>query len=457
MNLLIKNARLLSEKENDPVELLSVDGKIAAIGTEIIPNEQHTLFDAEGMILLPGGVDPHVHLHLPWGKGYSADDFEQGSRAALLGGTTTIIDFVTPHRGQSLTDALAQRINEAENCLVDYSFHISPVEWRKSTAREIADCVALGFPSFKVYLAYLGSVGLHENDLRKVMMAVADAGGMLTAHCENGDAIEDFRNKKVKNRQLGVENHPLTRPAHTEAEAVAMAIRLANETNCTLYVVHVSTSLAINMIAEARSKGQKVFGETCPQYLLFDDTAYQLPFNEACRFVMSPPLRKKSDQEALWNALSTGSLDVLATDHCPFTMEMKQSGRNDFRNIPGGAPGLHSRLQSLYSYGFRQRQQLSAETFHKVFAARAAEIFGLGHRKGKLLPGMDADLVLYKPSEQAKKHGETLTVRYDTDIYQDITVYGEIVNVVRNGQLSVQNGVVHENGRGQLLKRFVSL
>ncbi len=453
MNLLIQNAQIFAGKTTIRTDLLIENGKIIELATDIQASAGIKRYDAKGMLLLPGGIDPHVHLHLPVAGGFSEDDFERGSIAALLGGTTTLIDFVTPVRGQSLTEALNLRIEEAKKSKIDYSFHISPVEWRSTTAREIGDCIAAGFPSFKVYLAYLNTVGLQEVDLRRVMHSVSEAGGMVTAHCETGTEVDRLRDQFFSEGKTSPKYHPLSRPDYTEAEAVKTAIRLADETHCPLYIVHVSTDAALREIDLAKQRGQKVFAETCPHYLLFEDSRYNAPYEESAAFVMSPPLRKKTDSEALWDALSTGLVDTLGTDHCPFTMQMKMRGKEDFRQIPGGVPGIGYRLDLLYTYGYYLHKRLNGSTLQNVFASNAARIFSL-KQKGSLLPGADADLVLYRTVEKGKQISESGPVQYDADIYSSVLTYGEVGTVIKNGIVVVDQGRLVENCSGNLLKRF---
>jgi dihydropyrimidinase len=453
MNLLIQNAQIFSGETKVQTDLLIENGKISKVAADIQASEEIRSYDAKGMLLLPGGVDPHVHMHLPVAGGFSEDDFERGSLAALLGGTTSMIDFVTPKRGQTLTEALEIRIGEAKKSKIDYSFHISPVEWRSTTAREIGDCVEAGFPSFKVYLAYLNTIGLQEVDLRRVMQSVSEAGGMVTAHCENGIEVDRLRDQFFNEGKTSPKYHPLSRPDYTEAESVKMAIRLADETHCPLYIVHVSTTAALHEIRLAKQRGQKVFAETCPHYLLFEDSCYDAPFEQSAAFVMSPPLRKKTDSEALWNALSTGLVDTLGTDHCPFTMQMKMRGKDDFRQIPGGVPGIGYRLYLIYSYGYLQNKQLNGSVLQNIFASNAARIFSL-NTKGTLQPGADADLVLFRTLEKGKKLTESSQIQYDTDIYSGLLTFGEVSAVFKGGEIVVEEGRIADNCSGKLLKRF---
>ena len=357
MSILIKNGTVVNSAGTIPADLLTDEGRISLIGHLNGDTGAGKVIDATGMYILPGGVDPHVHMHLPAAAaGYSSDDFLTGSRAALFGGTTTIIDFVTPNRGEPLPHALEKRMREAENSLTDYSFHVSPVEWRRSTADEITECIRMGVTSFKVYMAYKKTIGLDDKDLLKVMTAVGRAGGIVTVHCEEGDAIETLRERYYHDNHTSPLYHALSRPAHLEAAAVKRAIELAARTDCPLYIVHVSAKESLQYIRQARSKGERVYGETCPQYLLLNDTKYTGTFEETAPYVISPPLRTADDSKALWEALADGTLNTVGTDHCPFTMEQKKAGINDFRKIPGGAGGVEHRLALLYTHGVLTKQ-----------------------------------------------------------------------------------------------------
>ncbi len=454
MNLLIKNTRLLSEEGLQNTNVWVSDGKIARIGAINESVRYDKIIDAESKILLPGGIDPHVHLYLPTPAGFSSDDFRSGSLAALSGGTTTIIDFVIPHRGQSLVEALEIRISEAATSLVDYSFHVSPVEWRDTTEQEIQACVQAGFPSFKVYLAYKASVGIDAETFRKVLKAVAKAGGMVTVHAEMGDEVDRLRDSFVAEGKTHPMYHPLSRPPKTESEAVKMAIELASEANCPLYIVHVSSAESLEYIQQAQQQGQKVFAETCPHYLLLDDSVYLGDFKQVSPFVLSPPLRKTEDQEMLWKALSNGTIQTVGTDHCPFNYDQKAFGQDDFRKIPNGAGGIEHRMSLLYSYGLTE-ERITWSDFVLVTSKNAAQIFGLGPAKGVIVEGADADLVLWNPNKKATISAKTHVSKADTEIFDGIQTSGSPDMVLKDGEIVVENGQLVEHiSPGKLLRRY---
>ncbi len=454
MGILIKNGMLVTAERTFSADIL-VDGeKIGRVEPPgMLSAEGHRVVDASGMLVFPGGIDPHVHMHLPTPAGFSSDDFLTGSRAALFGGTTTLIDFVTPHPGESLCNALEKRLAEAGNCLADYAFHVSPVEWRPTMPGEIKACVKAGIPSFKVYMAYKTSIGLEDGDLKKVFHAVAEAGGMVTAHCEMGDEIERLRNDFVKKGRTTPEYHPLSRPARLETEAVEKAIGFAAEVGCPFYIVHVSAASSLVPIRQAQQRGQEVYAETCPHYLLLDDSRYRRSFEQAAPFVLSPPLRKKADNRALWDALGEGTVQTMGTDHCPFTMEQKRNGLHDFRKIANGAGSVEHRLALLYTYGVLQNR-ISLNRFVELVSTQPAKIFGLYPQKGALLPGSDADIVVWDPEKEHTISVATHHMHCDTDIYEGFKTRGAPHTVLVRGKIAVENGLWKgDNLSGRFLKR----
>ena len=455
MGTLIKNGMLVTAERTFMADILVEQEKISRVeppGT--IPVAGHKVTDASGKLVFPGGIDPHVHMHLPTPAGFSSDDFLTGSRAALFGGTTTLIDFVTPHKKEPLREALAKRKAEAINCLTDYSFHVSPVEWRDTLPQEIEACVREeGIPSFKVYMAYKDSIGLEDDALQQVFVAVAEAGGMVTAHCESGDEIEILRNRFVKQGRFTPEYHPLSRPAYLETEAVKKAIAMADKAGCPFYIVHVSAASSLGPIRKAKKQGQEVYAETCPHYLLLDDSRYQGSFEKAAPYVLSPPLRKKSDNRALWEALADGTIQSTGTDHCPFTMEQKRNGLHDFRKIANGAGSVEHRLSLLYTYGVLQNR-ISLNRFVELVSTQPARIFGLYPRKGALQPGSDADIVIWDPEKENVISARTHHMHCDTDIYEGFKTRGTPETVLLRGKTVVEKGLWKGDAFcGRFLKR----
>ena len=439
MKILIKNGNLVSAAGILTTDLFVEDGSISAAGSIPGSGREDRVIEAAGMFLLPGGVDPHVHMHLPSAEGYSSDDFLSGSRAALFGGTTTIIDFVTPARGEALPDALEKRMQEAISSLTDYAFHVSPVEWRSSLPDEINECIRMGVTSFKVYMAYKNTVGIDDNDLLKVMKVVGKEGGTVTVHCEEGDEIERLRNHFFRSDPANPLCHALSRPADLEASAVQKAIELASKADCPLYIVHVSSKESLELIRQARLNKQPVFAETCPQYLLLDESKYYGTFEQAARYVISPPLRTPDDNRALWEALADGTLDTVGTDHCPFTMVQKRAGAEDFRKIPGGAGGVEHRLQLLYTHGVLTKR-LTINQVVNLTSAAPAGIFGLQQRKGTIQAGSDADLVIWNPAARSTISAENHHMNCDINIYEGMQIRGRAEYVIKGGNVVIENG-----------------
>ncbi len=452
MKLLIKNGKIITSNKIFNSDILSNNGRIIQIEKNILPKNVDKIIDASGKLIFPGGIDPHVHMHLPTPAGYSSDDFYTGSKAALFGGTTTLIDFVTPNKGQSLCDALKKRKKEAANSLIDYSFHVSPIEWRDSLKKEIKKCIKKGITSFKVYMAYKNTIGLDDKDIYKVMKIVGKYGGIVTMHCELGDEIEKLRNAFAKENKLSPEYHYLSRPAKLEALAVKKAIKLAKKAKCPLYIVHVSSKKSLKYIKKAQARGQTVFAETCPQYLTLDQSKYTGDFYKVAPYIMSPPLRKHKDNKALWKAISKGVIKTVGTDHCPFTLQQKEAGIEDFRKIPNGAGGIEHRLALLYTYGVLEGK-ISLQQFVNASSTNAAKIFGLYPKKGEIAIGSDADLVVWDPNKENKISAHNHHQNCDTNIYEGISTKGAPEFVIVNGEIAIYNGKMLKKNKGKFLRR----
>jgi len=435
MKLLIKNGTIINSDSIIVADVLIEDGKISRIGKNLKSNpSSDKIIDAKDCFVIPGGIDPHVHMHLPSPAGYSADNFLSGSNAALHGGTTSLIDFVTPKKGQSLEKAIEQRKLEAANCQTNLFFHVSPIEWRNSMENEIKSCFNHGFKSFKVYMAYKNSIGLNDDVLFNVMKAVGKAGGIITVHCELGDEIEELRNKFAEEGKLSPEYHPLSRPPELEAEAVKKAIEFAKKANCPIYIVHVSSKKSLKYIADAQTKGQAVMAETCPQYLLLDDSKYIGDFEQAAPFVMSPPLRKKEDNNELWKAIANGTIQTIGTDHCPFTLKQKEAGKNDFRSIPNGAGSVEHRLALLYTFGVLTGK-ISINQFVALTSTNAAKIFGLFPKKGSIAIGSDADIVVWDKKIENIISAKSHYSNSDISNYEGTKTIGAPKFIIINGNV----------------------
>ncbi len=449
MDIVIRNGTLITLGGIFSADVGIVGERIVVLGEELHGKME---LDATGCYVLPGGIDPHVHLQMPVGNYVSSDDFASGTVAAALGGTTTVIDFVEPEPGEPLLDALEKRRAEADGRVaVDYGLHMTIPTWHAAHPEALdtlSEVVAAGVPSFKLYLAYEG-LRLDDPQLYRVMKAIAGVGGLPIIHCENGPLCETLRAQAVAQGNTTPIYHALTRPPRQEAEAVSRAIDLAALAGSPLYVVHVSCEESMLRIQAARVRGEPVYGETCPQYLLLNGMALDLPDGE--RLVCSPPLRTEEDNEALWGGLAFEDLDVLATDHCPFTAAEK-SGHADFTTIPGGLPSIEARLSLAYHFG--QRHWMTLERWVEVCCTNPARIFGL-RRKGQIAPGFDADLVLFDPARWVTiQAGRTLHEQVDWSPYEGMTVQGWPRDVLSRGRVIVCDGeFVGEQGWGRFVLR----
>lgn len=452
MNTIIKNAQIITNEESFISNIDIKNGLIDLITKELNKTKADIEINASNLLVFPGGIDPHVHMHLPTHAGYSSDDFLSGSKAALFGATTTIIDFVTPNRGQAIIEALKLRKKEAQNSLVDYKFHVSPVEWTENTEYEINQCVKeFGVKSFKVYMAYKNVIGLDDDAIYKVMKTVGKAGGLVTVHAELGDDIENLRNEFALKGKLSPEYHPKSRPAKMEALAVKKAIELAAKANCPLYIVHVSAKESLEYIKKAQNTGQEVYAETCPHYLLLDESVYQGSFDKTAPFVLSPPIRTKDDQDALWQAVTDGVIQTIGTDHCPFNMEQKRLGIDDFRKIPNGAGGVEHRLNLLYSYGVLSNK-ISLNQFVELTSFNASKIFSLPS-KGEIKVGADADLIVWNPDVENIISLKNHNMNCDNNIFEGFKTKGGPEYIIRKGELVYSR----DKGKGSNMRKGVFL
>jgi dihydropyrimidinase len=435
MKLLIKNGRLVLPTNIIKADLLIENGEISRIEKEIY-SEETPILDAKEAFVLPAGIDPHVHLSLPTPNGLSADDFESGSQAAIAGGTTTFIDFITPEKGQNLQAAFEQRKAEVINCACDYAFHMSIIEWRDSIPLEMKTCVKdCGITSFKTYLAYRKSIGISFAELEKVMQTAKVLNVMVTIHAELGDTIDNLREKAIKNNQTELAFHPKTRPDYTEYQAVEKIIELVKKTHCKTYIVHVSTVESLNKIAKAQKEGLPIFAETCPQYFTFDESVYNKPKDEALGFIMSPPIRSEKNRKGIEHGILNGFVSTLGTDHCPFTLEQKQKAKN-FAETANGAGGIQHRLSQFYCH-FVHSKKLTINEMARITASKPAEFFRLA-KKGKIAQGYDADLIIWKETS-GKMSDQNLYSKSNLDIYADEPMFGKADIVIKAGQIVYQN------------------
>jgi len=435
-SILIKNGTIVTADQKYQADILVEEAKISGIGLHLNEDlKDCSVIEAEGKMIFPGGIDAHVHFALPTPAGPSCDDFLSGSRAALEGGTTYFIDFVTPSRGQSLKDALMLRQAEAENSLTECSLHMG-ITWFDETipAQMEWSVKEAGIRSFKVYLAYKGSIGIEYSELEQVMIAAAGLNALVLVHCEEGDLILQKQQEFLKQGKTAPLYHTLSRPPETEAESVRKVIDLCRKTGCKTYIVHTSAAKSLEYIRQGKKEGLPVYCETCPQYLLLDESVYHKPLPDSLKYVISPPIRSTADQNALWLAIEDGTVDVLSTDHCPFnTFGQKDKGINDFTKIPNGAGGVEHRMKLLYTYGVLTGK-ISVQQFVALTSTNAAKIFGIYPRKGEIAVGSDADLVIWDPESTSVISAATNVQTCDEDIYEGMEICGTPSMTLINGR-----------------------
>ena len=454
MRTLISHGTVVSPAGALVADVLIEDERIAAVGPQLAASADAT-FDARGRYVIPGGIDVHTHLDMPLGDTVSADDFASGTIAAAFGGTTTIVDFAVQARGRPMREAWETWMRKAEGrAAVDYGFHLIVTDLPPAGLEEMDALVAEGVTSFKLFMAYPDRLMVDDATVFRALRRTADNGGLVLMHAENGGVIAELVRRARADGQTAPRWHALTRPASAEAEATHRAIALAELAGAPVYVVHVSCAEAVDEIAAARARGAPALGETCPQYLLLSEECYDAPGFEGAKYVMSPPLRPRAGQERLWRALAADDLQTVATDHCPFRMkDQKTLGKDDFSKIPGGAPGIETRMSLLYDAGVRTGR-ISLGRFVEVTATSPAKLFGLYPRKGVVAPGSDADLVVWDPEREITWSAATHHMRVDYNPYEGRVTRGAPVLVLSRGRPVIDGGAfVGRAGAGRYLRR----
>jgi dihydropyrimidinase len=435
-------------------DVLVVDEKIAAVGTSLDGPADRTL-DATGKYVIPGGIDVHTHLDMPFGGTTSADDFASGTIAAAHGGTTSIVDFAIQYKGQTLREAWDAWMKKADGkAAIDYGFHMIITDLPDAVEREMDILVAEGVTSFKLFMAYRGVLMLDDGSIFRALLRTAHNGGTICMHAENGDVIDVLVKRALAEGKTEPKYHALTRPPRAEAEATHRAIALAEMAGVPLYVVHLSAAEALEQVTLARDRGLPAYAETCPQYLFLSYANYEEPGFEGAKYVMSPPLRAKGNEEKLWRGLAGNDLQAVSTDHCPFCMkEQKELGRGDFSRIPNGAPGIETRMSLLYDGGVRTGR-IPLNRFVELTSTSPAKIFGLFPKKGTIAPGSDADLVIFDPEKKHVLSARTHHMRVDYSPYEGREVTGKAETVLSRGRVIIDNGqFVGKPGAGSFLKR----
>lgn len=452
MSLLIKNGRIITA-DTDQLADIFVEGEtIKIIGKDVGMSADETI-DAAGMLVFPGGIDPHVHLDMPFMGTFSSDTYETGTRAALFGGTTMVIDFILQKQGASLQAALQEwRSRSDNNCVGDYSFHMAVTDFNDNTQKEIRHFIEEeGITSFKTFMAYKGALMIDDRQMIGLMEEVKKQGGLVTVHATNGDMIDYLVAKHRSEGKLSPLYHYLSQPEVTEAEASERFADMANYTGCPGYIVHLTCEGALNAVRNATRRNQHILVETCIQYLLIDASLYER--EDGAKWVMSPPLREKKDQETLWAGINQGLVKVVATDHCPFKWQQKRMGATDFSKIPNGHPAIEHRMELLYSEGVN-KGKISVNKFVEIACTNPAKIFGMFPRKGSISIGADADIVIFDPAE---KHTITATAHHmnvDYSAYEGWELTGKVKTVVLRGKVAIDNNECKiEKGFGKFIKR----
>ncbi|HEY4151477.1 MAG TPA: dihydropyrimidinase [Chitinophagaceae bacterium] len=453
MSVLIKNGRIITATDDYVADIFIEGETVSAIGKNL-PVKADTVLDAEGKLVIPGGIDPHVHLDMPFMGTFSSDNYETGTRAALYGGTTMVIDFILQKQGNSLKAALKEWQSRSDgNCVGDYSFHMAVTDFNDETKKEIKDFIEKeGITSFKTFMAYKGALMIDDRQMIGLMQEVKKHGGLINVHATNGDMIDYLVGKFKAEGKREPLYHYLSQPEVTEAEASGRFADMANYTGCPGYIVHLTCEGALNAVRNATKRNQKVFVETCIQYLVLDASLYERDF-EGAKWVMSPPLREKKDQTTLWAGINQGLVNVVATDHCPFKWEQKLLGKEDFSKIPNGHPAIENRMELLYSEGVH-KGKITLNKYVEVACTNPAKIFGMFPRKGTIAVGSDADIVIFDPAEKHTLSVEKHHMNVDYSGYEGWELTGKVKTVLLRGKIAIdKNKCLLEKGYGQFIKR----
>ena len=453
MRTLFKGGTVVSGTGTKRADLLIENEKIVESGRNLKADADKVV-DVTGCLLFPGFIDAHTHFDLDVCNTTTADDFYTGSRAALRGGTTTVIDFACPNKGESLHYGLDLWHKKADGrTFCDYGFHMTIDDWNESIRAELPDMFAKGISSFKMYMTYPAMM-VGDRDMYWALKELKSLGGLCGVHCENAGVIDGMIAERKNSGQFSPACHPLTRPPYLEAEAVSRLLRIAQAAEAPVVIVHLTNQEALKEVQHARDRGQKVYVETCPQYLLLDDSVYfNEDYSQAARYVCAPPIRDKSQQALLWKALRRGDIQTISTDHCSFTLEQKDAGREDFTKIPGGLPGVETRGELIYSYGVAAKR-ISAQRMCLALSENPARMYGLFPRKGHLRPGADADIVVYDPGASHVIRADDCVANVDYNPYEGFVTAGGIRQVWLRGNLAVENGkVLDETPQGRYMAR----
>lgn len=454
MKTLIKNGTIVTATDLYKGDILIENEKVSMIGENLTMEADKTI-DATDRYVVPGGIDCHTHLDMPFGGSSSVDDFESGTIAAAFGGTTSVVDFAIQDYGCTMHQAWETWMGKAEGkAVIDYGFHMIMREYNDALGKEMGEMVKEGVSSFKLFMAYPGVFMMNDGDIFRTMQKAGEVGATISMHAENGGVIDVLVQQALAKGNTAPKYHALTRPARAEAEATHRAIALAEMADVPVYIVHLSATEALEKVAEARDRGIPAYAETCPQYLFLSYDNYEEPGFDGAKYVMSPPLRDKDKQEDLWRGLKFNDLQLVATDHCPFCMkDQKILGKDDFSKIPNGAPGIETRMSLMYDGGVAQGR-ISVNRWVELTSTAAAKIFGMFPRKGTIAPGSDADIVVFNPNAKQTISASTHHMRADYNPYEGREVQGVTETVLSRGRLIIEGGkCVAKPGVGQFIRR----
>lgn len=454
MKTIITNGVVVNAGGEFRADVLIEDARIVAVGFDLAADNV-SVIDARGAYVMPGCIDVHTHLDMPFGGTTSADDFLTGTKAAAVGGTTAIVDFAIQSKGESLGATLAAwKAKAAGKAVIDYGFHVAVTDLTDEALAEFPGLVAEGVTSLKLFMAYKGALMVDDATLFRALKRAKEVGALISVHAENGDVVEVLVREHLAAGLTEPKYHATTRPAGVEGEATGRAIFLAEQADAPIYIVHLTCKEALDKVRAARDRGLPVYAETCPQYLALSVDNYDEPDFEGAKYVCSPPLRDKSNWEELWAGLIAGDLQVIATDHCPFNFAgQKEMGRGDFSKIPNGTPGLEHRLLVLHTLGVHGGR-IGMAKLVELLCAAPARFFGMYPEKGVIAPGSDADLVIFDPTADSVITAATQTQNVDYTPFEGMAVKGAVRTVMQRGMLVVADGAfVGEPGAGEYLKR----
>ena len=455
MSLLIRGGTVINADRRERADVLCDGGVIKAVGPNLEAPTGAEILDAGGQYVIPGGIDPHTHMELPFMGTVASESFYTGTAAGFAGGTTMIIDFVIPDPQQKLMDAYKNWRGWSKKAAGDYSFHVAVTWWDESVREDMGTLVRdEGVNSFKHFMAYKGAIMATDEIMYHSFRRALELGAIVTAHAENGELVFQLQKDLIAQGIIGPEGHPMSRPPAVEGEAAHRVIQFADVIGVPVYLVHVSTKNALDAISHARANGQRVFGEALAGHLLIDDSVYTNPdFAFAAGHVMSPPFRPKLHQDALWRGLQSGDLQTTATDHCCFCYEQKAAGKNDFTKIPNGTAGIEDRMSVLWTHGVRTGR-FTPEEFVAITSANAAKIFNIYPRKGAIQVGADADVVVWDPEGTKTISAKTHHQNIDFNIFEGMTVTGLASHTVSQGEIVWANGDLRaKEGKGRYIKR----